>query len=363
MNFDFSDDIKAMASEVRRALERHCPMDEVRRCLEDGTLKPGGQMSKPTWHALADMGVLGAAVPEQWGGSGLSLLELAACAEEIGRACAPVPTLSSVYLATEALMAIGTDELRGRWLPELTSGTSVGTVLFGQVEPGCRSINAHLSPVAAGGSADLLLILGFDGHGACIDLRHPGVSRNPLSVIDPGYPLTELSLSHVPCEPLTFCKGSLQSVFDTAVVLLAFEQLGGASRALDMARAYTMQRKTFGRTVASYQAVKHLLADVWAKIELARGHVYCGAWAAHAGDSSLPLAAACARVAASEAFEFAAQEGLHLHGGLGFTWEGDAHPLYKRARSSALALEPIPVWKRRITEMLAERMKVQEHAL
>lgn len=357
MNFDFSDDIKAMASEVRKALQEQCPMDEVRRCLEDGALKAGGLMSRPTWQALADMGVLGATVPERWGGSGLGLLELAACAEEIGYACAPIPTLSSVYLATEALMALGTDEQRERWLPPLASGAAVATVHFDSVAPGCRSITTSLKPVASGACADLMLVLGADGQGACIDLEHPGVVRRALRVIDPGYPLAELVLTGVPCEPMSYSPERLSALRNKAIVLLAFEQLGGATRALELARNYTMQRITFGRTVASYQAVKHLLADVWAKNELARGHAYYGAWAAHNGHSALPLAAACARVAASEAFEFAAQEGLQLHGGIGFTWEGDAHPLYKRARSSALALGSVHQWKREITAMLAERRK------
>jgi acyl-CoA dehydrogenase len=140
---------------------------------------------------------------------------------------------------------------------------------------------------------------------------------------------------------------------DRAAVLLAFDQLGAAERALEMARGYVMQRRTFGRIVASYQAVKHRLADVWVRNQLARSHAYHGAWALAHAPHRLPLAAAGARVAAREALEFAAQENLQLHGGIGFTWEADCHPLYKRARSTALALGPAGAWKRRIAGELA----------
>jgi alkylation response protein AidB-like acyl-CoA dehydrogenase len=120
-----------------------------------------------------------------------------------------------------------------------------------------------------------------------------------------------------------------------------------------MARSYTLQRRTFGRTVASYQAVKHRLADVWVKIEIARGHAYHAAWAMEKSPHTLPLAAAGARLAASTAFEFAAQENLQLHGGIGVTWEADCHPLYKRARSTALALGEPALWRRRLVEQIA----------
>jgi acyl-CoA dehydrogenase len=355
MNFDFSDDIKAMTAEVRRALERACDMAEVRRCLEDGMFRPGGIFSERTWNVLADMGVTGARIPEQWGGSGLGMLELAACAEEIGRACAPVPSLPSVYLATEALLHAGSIAQRERWLPRLARGEVVGSMCFASVNADGGSLNVQYSGVPAGAEADFLVVMSSNDRAVLIDLHQEGVSRYPLRVLDPGYPMADLALDAVRCEPMNCPKGSYQAIRNRAAVLLAFEQLGGASRALEMARDYTLQRKTFGRTVASYQAVKHLLADIWVKNEIARGHAYHGAWAAQTDDAVLPLAAACARVAASEAFEFAAQESLQLHGGIGFTWEADIHPLYKRSRSTALALGPVRDWKRRITALLHQQ--------
>ncbi len=347
MNFDFSDDIRAMAAEVRRAMERHCPMSEVRGCLATG------QHSAPVWRALGELGVLGAAVPEQWGGGGLGMLELAACAEEVGRACAPVPILPSVFLATEALLLAGTDAQKARWLPELAAGRAIGTVVFAPLHVEGVHATGRLAQVPAGAAASVLIAIGDDGSGACVALDEPRVRRLPLTVLDPGYPMADLELDRTAAESMVAGPGAATLLRDRAAALLAFDQLGAAERALDMARDYVMHRRSFGRIVASYQAVKHRLADVWARNQLARSHAYHGAWALARAPQRLALAAAGARVAATEALEFAAQENVQLHGGIGFTWEADCHPLYKRARSTALALGPIGSWKRRISRELA----------
>lgn len=347
MNFDFSDDIRAMAAEVRRAMERHCAMNEVRRCLA------AGQHSVTVWRALGELGVLGAAVPEQWGGGGLGVLELAACAEEVGRACAPVPMLPSVFLATEALLLAGTESQKARWLPELATGRAVGTVVFAAVSADGGHATGRIAQVPAGHAASVLIAIGDEGCGTCIVLDEQRVRRHPLTVLDPGYPMADLELDRAAAEPMRAGPGSGTLLRDRAAALLAFDQLGAAERALDMARNYVMHRRSFGRIVASYQAVKHRLADVWARNQLARSHAYHGAWALARAPQRLALAAAGARVAATEALEFAAQENVQLHGGIGFTWEADCHPLYKRARSTALALEPIGTWKRRIARELA----------
>ena len=348
MNFDFSDSCKQIQAEVRRVLERVCTMTEVRRCLDQGIA------SASTWRALVDLGVVGAAVPERWGGSGLGVMELAVSAEEIGRACTPTPSLPSIYLATEALLRAGTDRQRERWLPLLANGASVGCVALAPagLQRLDGRLSGRLSVVAAGLAADFIVI-DFPDIPALVDLRQAAIRRQAHRCIDPGYPVAEIMFDQAAFEPLDGpLDGPLDSLVDHAAILLAFEQLGGADRALTMARSYATQRRAFGRTIASYQAVKHKLADVWVKNEIARGHAYYGAWALSATDPHLPLAAAAARVSASDAFEHAAQENVQVHGGFGFTWESDCHPLYKRARSSALALGSSLAWRRELTTRL-----------
>ena len=146
-----------------------------------------------------------------------------------------------------------------------------------------------------------------------------------------------------------------EAVMDRAAVLLAFEQLGGADRSLEMAKSYALERFAFGRQLGSYQAIKHKLADIYAKNELARSNAYYGAWALNAGAAELPVAASAARVAASEAFWFASKENIQTHGGMGFTWEVDAHLYYRRSRQLALVAGAPAVWKERLVSQLERR--------
>ena len=353
MNFEFSEDCQAIATQLRRVLEKVCAMDEVKRCLDKDCA------SEITWRALADMGVLGAAVPARWGGSGLSALELAACAEEVGRACAPVPLLASAVLATEALLHAGDDALRERWLPALARGEATGTLVFEAPDLTLRGgcVSGSLPRVVAGAAADFV-VAPCAGGLVLVELSGRGVRRKALHVLDPGFPLAAVDLEGVSALELNPSDGEsaadlLAALRNRGAALLAFEQLGGAERALKMARDYSLQRRTFGRFVGSYQAIKHKLANIWVKNELARGHAYHAAWALAHNPRALPLAAAGARVAASAAFEFAAQENIQIHGGFGYTWEADCHPLYKRALSTSLALGAPSVWKRRIVAHLA----------
>jgi alkylation response protein AidB-like acyl-CoA dehydrogenase len=147
----------------------------------------------------------------------------------------------------------------------------------------------------------------------------------------------------------------LEAIMDRAAVLLAFEQLGGADRSLEMARTYALQRHAFGRAIGSYQAIKHKLAEMYVKNELARSNAYYGAWALESSTADLPLAASAARVAASEAFWFAAKENLQTHGGMGFTWEVDCHLYYRRSRQLALVAGAPKLWKERLVSQLERR--------
>jgi len=147
-------------------------------------------------------------------------------------------------------------------------------------------------------------------------------------------------------------------VLDRAAVPLAFEQVGGAQASLEMATAYAKERFAFGRPIGSFQAIKHKLADIYIAIELARSNAYYGAWALSADAAELPLAAATARVSATEAFDLAAKENIQTHGGIGFTWEADCHLYYRRARLLALTIGSARYWKDRVVVELERRNQV-----
>ncbi len=191
-----------------------------------------------------------------------------------------------------------------------------------------------------------------------VNLKGEGVARETLKTLDPTRGVAKLSFTAAPADRLGGAGEGFaltEAVMDRAAVLLAFEQLGGADRSLEMAKAYALERYAFGRVIASYQAIKHKLADIYVKNELARSNAYYGAWALNAGAAELPIAAAAARVASSEAFWFAAKENVQTHGGMGFTWDVDCHLYYRRSRQLALVAGAPRVWKERLVSQLERR--------
>jgi alkylation response protein AidB-like acyl-CoA dehydrogenase len=367
MNFDFSDDQKFLKSEARKFLEGNCPTSRVRKVLED----PAVAYDEALWRAVAGQGWLGAAIPEEHGGLGLGHLELCVIAEELGRALAPIPFASTVYFLAEAVMLAGSDKQKADLLPRIAAGEVIGCVATSE-GPGvltAGSLQATVSggklsgtklPVTDGGVATHALALAKEGGQAglfVVDLA-AGVTREPLQTLDPTRDAARLTFDGAPAERLGGAGEGfalLEQVMDRAAVLLAFEQTGGADRCLEMAKAYALERYAFGRVIASYQAIKHKLADMYVKNELARSNAYYGAWALNTNAPELPVAASAARIAASEAFWFASKENIQTHGGIGFTWEVDAHLYYRRSRQLALVAGAPRVWKERLVSQLERR--------
>jgi acyl-CoA dehydrogenase len=149
--------------------------------------------------------------------------------------------------------------------------------------------------------------------------------------------------------------GSVQRVLERAAILFAFEQIGGAAACLDMAKAYALERYAFGRPIGSFQAIKHKLADMYVALELARSNAFYGAWALTEDAPDLPMAAATARVSATEAFHLASKENIQTHGGIGFTWAMDCHLFYRRSKQLALTIGSPPFWKNRLVDLLETR--------
>jgi len=361
VNFDYSDDQKALKAEARRFLAARCPISTVRGVLDDTE----ASFDRTLWRAVVDMGWTGAAIPERWGGTGLGYVELCGLAEELGRVLAPLPFASTVYAFTEAILRFGSDAQRDSLLPGVAAGAVIGCLATGegkgptaQAVPAARVSGGRLSgvkvPVADGDVATHALVSAQDARGGglfVVDLSDDGVERRALRSLDPTRSVASLHFDAIPCERLEFgAQGgtALSDLLDRVAVLLAFEQLGGADRCLEAAQAYALTRYAFGRPIGAHQAVKHKLADIYVKNELARSHAYHGAWALSADNAVLPRAAAAARVSGSLAFDFAAKESLHIHGGVGFTWEADCHLYLRRARHLGLVLGGLPVWRERL---------------
>jgi len=366
MNFDFPDEMKQMRDEARRFLTKRCLPAAARRVLEGEA-----PFDRDLWREMAAMGWMGAAIPEEYGGGGLGHLAVCVLAEELGRAIAPVPFSSSVYLASEAIAAFGSASQKAAWLPRLAAGAAIGTFAHAE-RPGIadprrlsatvrdRRLSGTKLAVPDGDVADVAVVSVNGGHGAwlhLVDLAGPGVTREIVATFDPSRSHARIDFAGAPAEPLAGADSAEQvrRLLDRAAVMMAFEQLGGAEAALGMARDYALQRYAFGRPIGSFQAIKHKLAEVYIAVELARSNAYYGAWALHTDAAELPIAASVARIAACDAGWLATKENIQTHGGMGFTWQFDCHLYYRRARLLGLALGSAREWKHRLIDTLKTR--------
>lgn len=336
------------SAEVRTVLEGHQPY------------------SAQTWSRLGELGALSLTIPEAYGGSGMGCLELCLVSMEAGRNLVAAPLLGSVYLAGEALLAAGTKAQKTRWLPQIASGKMIATAALElrseQVLPDetPRIVNGRLvgavHAVPEGMIAELAIVHA-DGKLIAVILDQPGVSRMPADSIDPTRPLATLRFHEAEYEELGEVGNTsavARRVMEGAAIFTAFEQLGGALQALEVARLYSLERQAFGRPIGGFQALKHKMADIYVAAELARVHAYYGAWALSTNAPELSRAAAAARVAATVAYNLAAAESLHVHGGIGFTWEMDCHLHMRRARWLAQILGSEHSWRLRLGRAVIE---------
>lgn len=362
MNFEFSAEQTALREQAARLFKQgHA---QARAILNSDAAHDLG-----LWTQAAEMGLTAAAIPESLGGLGLGALELCVVAEEVGRSLAPIPYSSSVLGVTEALLLAGGGETT---LPQLADGSVIATLAMvegaGSLDavPKSRVTNGRLTgtktPVADAFAAGYALVSATsseDGDGFgwwLVDLSSTGVTHTAITAIDRVRKHARIEFKDVPAQRIGQPgQGAALSaaLLDRMAILVAFEQLGGASAVLAMSLEYVKQRKAFGAVVGAYQAVKHRLADLYTKIEIARGHCYYGAWALSTNARELPRAAAGARLAATEAYDFAAEEGIELHGGIGFTWEHDLSLHYRRARLLGLSLGGRKRWTDRLVSQLA----------
>ena len=365
MNFDFSPEQLQLKEEARRVLADLSPPAAVRRVLESGS-----GIDRSVWTILGEVGFLGAAIPEAWGGTGAGYLELCAIAEEVGRANAAIPFSSSICLGAELLLAAGTQAQKSHWLPRLARGASVACVALAE-GPGAldeRGVQLRFedgrlegckTAVLDGGVADLAIVSArHQGRTvlALLRLDEGGVERSPLDSIDPSRSQAHIVFRGARAELLAADGWPvLQKALDRAAVLAAFEQLGGAERAMEMARDYALERYAFGRPIGSFQAIKHKLADMYVAVALARSNCYYGAWALAEDAVELPEAAAAARVSATQAAQLCVKENIQVHGGMGFTWELDCHLYYRRAHLLALVLGGLGQWQDRLVQQLRTR--------
>ena len=363
MNFNFSEDQLLMKEEVKKLLDKENSVKRNRNILEGEE-----KFDKELWNQLVQMGLTATTIPEEYGGIGMGFLELCVIAEELGRGIAPVPFSSSVYLATTAILNSSNEDIKKEFLPKLASGEIIGTFAHSEkttfpsesgISVAAKSGNISGKKVAVpdGDIANFALVSATSGKNKIglylVDLSADGVEIDSLETFDPSRSHADISFKNTPAQELSAdAWEGIEKLLDQSAVLFAFEQVGGAEAAMNQAKDYAMGRYAFGRAIASFQAIKHKVADMYISLQLARSNCYYGAWALSNDAPELPTAAATARVSATKAFYECSKENIQTHGGMGATWEFDCHLFYRRARLLSSNIGSQGIWKDKLITSL-----------
>lgn len=367
MNVDYDDDVRTLKEHARKLLEGRDALGLARQRLD----RVGDDPGRALWQELGAQGWCGVQIDPEHGGLGMGMVALCGLAEEFGRLLPPVPFASSVYGFAQAIALAGNAGQQARLLPAIAGGSAVGTLALTEgpgapfAAPPLARVEAGLLhgvklPVADGLVADHAVVLADAPEGPSlflVDLHGAGVARSPVSTLDPLRADARVEFHGSPAELLGAAGDGVAlatRILARYAVPLAFEAIGGADACLEMAVAYAKARYAFGRPIGSYQAVKHRLAEMYVKNEMARSNAYYAAWAADHDDAGFEKAVAAARIAAGDAFWFAVKEAIQLHGGIGFTWEVDCHLYYRRSRRLAVSAGSAAWWGERLAQVLRE---------
>jgi alkylation response protein AidB-like acyl-CoA dehydrogenase len=367
----FSEEQEELRSSVRRFCESRSASAEVRRLMETSE-----GYSPPVWSQMANqLGLQGLAIPERYGGAGFGYVELAIVLEEMGRVLLCAPYFATVAMAVNALLTSGDEDACSAYLPGIASGETIATLALAEDsgrwdEEGVTlhaermgdgwALDGHKSFVVDGGIASLVLVAARTWSGVslfAVDGGAAGLTRTALETLDQTRKLARLEFARTPARLVGDDGGAwpgLSRTLDLAAIALAAEQVGGAQRCLDMSVEYAKVRYQFGRPIGSFQVIKHRCADMLLEVESARAAAQHAAWAAADESAEVPVAASLAKATCSDAYFRAAADNIQIHGGIGFTWEHDAHLYFKRAKSSQLFLGDAAYHR----EHLAQRMGV-----
>jgi alkylation response protein AidB-like acyl-CoA dehydrogenase len=350
MGFALTDEQSELHRTVRSFFESKADQAEVRRQMES----PLGY-DLQVWRQMADqLGLMGLAIPEEFGGQGFTFVELGIVVEEMGRCLLTSPYFASVVLAANVILHSRDEPSQKRYLPGIASGATVATLAVteesGRWEAGAIGVRAREAHggwlldgtktyVLDGCSADVMLVAARTDAGLSLFAvdRFDGVVRRPLSTLDQTRKQARIEFSSTPAS-LVGPDGQAWPVLMRTLALgaaaLSAEQVGGAQRCLEMAVEYAKVRRQFGKPIGSFQAIRHKCADVLLDVECARGAAYYAVRAAAQLSDELPAVASLAKACSSDAYARAAAANIQIHGGIGFTWEHPAHLYFKRARSS-----------------------------
>jgi alkylation response protein AidB-like acyl-CoA dehydrogenase len=376
VNFAFSEEQEQLREAVRRFLEAKSPESEVRRLMETTE-----GYDPAVWQQMAnELGLQSLHIPEAYGGQGFTFVELGIVLEEQGRALLCAPYFSTVVLAANAILNAGSDDEKAALLPGIASGETIATLAF--TEPNGKwdadgitmeatqsgdgfTLNGTKMFVLDGHTAGLIVVVartagssGEDGISFfTVAGDASGLTRTPLATMDQTRKQAKLEFSNVSAAKLGETGAgwaALSKTLDQAAVGLSNEMVGGAQFVLEESVQYAKDRVQFGRPIGSFQAIKHKCADMLLEVESAKSAAYYSAWAAAEDNDELPVVASLAKAYCSDAYFHSAAENIQIHGGIGFTWEHNAHLYFKRAKSSEILLGDATYHR----ELLAQRIGI-----
>ena len=354
MNFGFTEEQELLRQEVRKFLDAHAPLEQVRKLAET----PEG-FSRELWKQIGALGWLGLTIPEAYGGAGLGWIDLTVVLEEMGRTLFPSPYLATT-VAAAAIADAGSDEQRKRWLPALADGSKIATLAVAEAGDRAAPSGIQLASTAAadgfvlrgekiqvldGAAADLLVVAFRSGRTdselslAVLERGAPGVAVENAPCIDHTKRIARLRLEGARVASADVLCGApawpaLARILDRAAAAVTAEMIGAAEGALYLTVAYTRQREQFGAPIGRFQGVKHPLAEMYVDVESFKSLLYYAAWCLDTGDADAARAVSLAKAYASEAFARIGIDAVGLHGGIGYTWEYDAQLYLKRSKWS-----------------------------
>jgi alkylation response protein AidB-like acyl-CoA dehydrogenase len=369
VDFDLSKPQKLLQQSARDLLAARCSPQLVRQAMATETAD-----DEALWSAAADQGWLGIIVPERFGGLGLGVVELAAVAEEMGRACLPGPLLSTIF-AGAVIARMGTSEQQARWLEPLARGELRSTVAILEQTASwdldairCTAAATRQGVVVRGqkhfvydaGVADVILVVARDGADlvvAPVERSAPAMTIVRTPSMDETRKLSVVTLDDVSVGTPEVLRGpasALAAAIDTATVALCAEMVGGMQWILDTTVEYAKTRQQFGRAIGSFQAVQHHCADILLLTESARSATYYAAWTLSHDPAAAPLATSMAKAYCSDAYRQVGNLGVQVHGGIGFTWEHDLQLYYKRSKASETLFGDATFHRERIASQIVQ---------
>jgi len=374
MDFGFSEEQEMLRTSVKEFLEQECPITYTRQMMDDDT-----GYSEEKWKKMAELGWQGLIFPEEFGGSGLDMVDMVVVLEEMGKVVLPGPFFSTVMLGGLGILLGGSKQQKKQHLPGIAAGTTKATLA--QVEESGRWDAGGIA-MAASKDGDAFVLDGVklfvpDAHVSdlmivaartsgkgekgvtlfLVDTKAPGVSVTLLKTMDQTRKLCEVRFANVRVGKDAVLGGVgkgwplLDRLVDRAKVGLCAEMCGGAQKVLDMSVEYAKVREQFGKPIGSFQAIQHKCANMLVQVESSKSATYYAAWAVANDVAEAHLAACMAKAYASDAYRFVSGEGIQIHGGIGFTWEHDMHLFFKRAKGSEVTFGDA-TWNRELVAQI-----------